>query len=109
MWLVSRVLYTRLSWGQKARVWPMKLRKTAGFLMVSVSMALLFQMRRRPCALVFGVVLIRGLLLGMRGRSATWGTGNGPKVCEEISGAPSEVLDWGRRKAPWLRGGPAQR
>jgi hypothetical protein len=54
-------------------------------------------------------LLIRGPLLGMRGRSATWVIGNDPKVREEISGAPSEVLEWGRRKAPWLRGGPAER
>jgi hypothetical protein len=60
-------------------------------------------------ALGSGVVLIEAPPLGMRGRSATWGTGNDPKVREERSGAPSEVLDWGRRKTPWLRGGPAQR
>ncbi len=56
-------------------------------------------MRRRPWASGSGVVLIRGPLLGIRGRSATCVTGNDPKVREEISGAPSEVLDRGRRKS----------
>ena len=34
---------------------------------------------------------------------------SGPKIREEISddGAPNEVLDWERREAPWLHGGPA--
>lgn len=62
------------------------------------------------CLSVSGLVLIGGPLLGMRGQSATWGTGNDPKVREETSdgGAPNEVLDRDRRKAPWLHARPAQ-
>jgi hypothetical protein len=57
------------------------------------------------------VVLIAESPLGLRVRSATWGTGSGSKFREEISdgGAPNETLDRERRGAPWLRGGPAQR
>jgi hypothetical protein len=49
--------------------------------------------------------------LGLRVRSATWGTGSDPKFREEISdgGTPNATLDRERRGAPWLRGGPAQR
>jgi hypothetical protein len=58
-----------------------------------------------------GVVLIQESPLGLRVRSATWGTGSGSTFREEISdaGAPSETLDRERRVAPWLRGGSAQR
>jgi hypothetical protein len=57
------------------------------------------------------VVLVTASPLGLRVRSATWGTGNGSKFREEISdgGAPNETLDRDRRVAPWLRGGAAQR
>lgn len=62
-------------------------------------------------SLGLGAVLIEDSPLGRRVRSATWGTGRNQKFGEEISdgGAPSESFDRGRRRAPWLRGGPAQR
>ncbi len=65
----------------------------------------------RMCLSDFGVVLIAESPLGLRVRSATWGTGSGSKFREEISdgGAPNETLDRERRMAPWLRGGSAQR
>jgi len=65
----------------------------------------------RMCLSDLCVVLVAESALGLRVRSATWGTGSGSKFREEISdgGAPSETLDRGRRVAPWLRGGPAQR
>jgi len=65
----------------------------------------------RMCLSGVYVVLITESPLGLRVRSATWGTGSDPKFREEISdeGAPNETLDRERRMAPWLRGGPAQR
>src|SRR4029453_14074221 len=61
--LLSRVMQTRLSLGQKPRVCPMKLRTSAGVLMVSVSMVLFpFQLTLIVMVFVFllglGVVLI---------------------------------------------------
>jgi hypothetical protein len=54
----------------------------------------------RECETVLGIAVVRGN-----------GTGSGPKFREEISdgGAPNETLDRERRRAPCLRGGPAQR
>ena len=65
----------------------------------------------RMCLSDLCVVLITESPLGLRVRSATWGTGSDPEFREEISdgGAPNETLDRERRIAPWLRGGPAQR
>jgi hypothetical protein len=67
--------------------------------------------RHRLCLSDLCVVLIAEPPLGLRVRSATWGTGSDSKFREEIgdAGAPNETLDRERRVAPWLRGGPAQR
>lgn len=56
-------------------------------------------------------VLIEDSVLGKRLRSATWGTGDGQELVEEISdgGAPREIPDQDRRLTPWLRAGAAQR
>ena len=53
----------------------------------------------RMCLSDVGGVLTAEAPLGLRGRSATWGTGNGSKFREEISdgGAPNETLDRERR------------
>ena len=63
----------------------------------------------QPAPVGFGRRSDREPPLGRRVRSATWGTGSDPKLCEEISdgGAPNEILGRERRVAPWLRGGPA--
>jgi hypothetical protein len=65
----------------------------------------------RMCLSDVCVVLIAESPLGLKVRSATWGTGSGSTFREEISdgGAPNETLDRERRVAPWLHGGPAQR
>ena len=58
-------------------------------------------------SLDLGIVRIGDQPLGMRGGSATWGTGADQKVREELcdGGAQSEVLIGAGAGAPWLRRG----
>jgi hypothetical protein len=82
--------------GQKPRVWPMKLSRSAGSLMVSSFIVLFLCPCVFPVVVGLWAVLIGDLCAGVRGWSATWGTGTGAessrggkrhRSAQEVSGS----------------------